>query len=434
VYVTSQAIEPLIVDYYLGLLPGVVASHARARLHLVTPHDASVRPLAAKLLERPRLVERIRALSGDLDTAHLVPFNTTRLERDLALRLGIPMYGADPKFASLGTKSGSRALFAEAGIAHPEGRENVRTRDDVVAAVLDIQAARPGVTSVVLKQEEGVAGFGNAILDVTGLDSTPAAVERRLEQLRPQDPRVGAGEYLERFADGGGIVEQMIVADEIRSPSVQLRATPLGDLELLSTHDQLLGGPGGQGFLGAVFPASEEYARRIAAEALKVGERLAGRGVIGRFALDFVTARSDGEWQPYAIELNLRKGGTTHPYLTLQFLTGGCYDGEYAQFFTPGGQAKFFVSTDRFEAEEYRMLQPEDVFDLAVRDGLHFDHTSQTGVVFHMMTTLSEHGLIGLTAVGDSREEARALYDRTRELFDREAHTASQHAELPAVD
>jgi hypothetical protein len=48
-----------------------------------------------------------------------------------------------------------------------------------------------------------------------------------------------------------------------------------------------------------------------------------------------------------------------------------------------------------------------------------------------MFTALSEHGLIGLTAVGDSREQARDLFDATRDLFDREAAAAARHSELP---
>ena len=51
-----------IVDYYLDLMPGVIGSHARRRLFLVAPLDASPRPLALKLLERPRLIEQIRGL------------------------------------------------------------------------------------------------------------------------------------------------------------------------------------------------------------------------------------------------------------------------------------------------------------------------------------------------------------------------------------
>ena len=148
-------------------------------------------------------------------------------------------------------------------------------------------------------------------------------------------------------------------------------------------------------------------------------------GVLGRFAVDFLTARTDDGWRPYAIELNLRKGGTTHPYLTLQFLTDGAYDPERALFFTPEGRSKFFISTDRLEDERYRILQPDDVFDLAVRHGLHFDHTCETGVVFHMLTTLGRHGMIGVTAVGDSRDQARSLFDATRDAFDAEAEAAA---------
>jgi len=434
VYVTGEPIQPSVIDYYLGLLPGVVPAHARRRLHLLSPNDGGPPPLSAKLLERPRLLDQIRSLAGDPDRAHLVPYNTTRLERDLALRLGIPMYGADPKFASLGTKSGGRALFAEAGVSHPEGREGLRSVDDVVDAVLELVAARPGIESVVLKHDEGVSGLGNAVLDVRGLEGAKRAqVTERLSDLRPEDPDASAEQFLERLATGG-IVEELVVGAEIHSPSVQMRATPLGKVEQLSTHDQLLGGATGQLFLGSRFPASDAYARQIADDARKVGELLAERGVIGRFAVDFLTVRTDDGWKHYAIELNLRKGGTTHPYLTLQFLTEGRYDAGPARFVTPNGDAKFFVSTDRLESSTYRALQPDDVFDLAVRTGLHFDHTTKKGTVFHMMTALGRHGILGVTAVGDSHDEALSLFERTREALDGEARAAARERGLPATD
>ena len=120
---------------------------------------------------------------------------------------------------------------------------------------------------------------------------------------------------------------------EILSPSVQLRVLPGGHVELLSTHDQLLGGPSGQSYLGCRFPAAPEYARTITEHAAVIGARLAREGALGRFAIDFVVARdATGAWSSYAIELNLRKGGTTHPFLTLQFLTDGRYQPETALF------------------------------------------------------------------------------------------------------
>ena len=227
--------------------------------------------------------------------------------------------------------------------------------------------------------------------------------------------------YMKKLQERKGVVEERIMGEEFRSPSVQLRVTPLGKVELLSTHDQLLGGPTGQSYLGCVFPADTAYAPLITREAAKVGKRLAKEGVIGRFALDFVVVRAkNGTWEPYAIEINLRKGGTTHPFLTLQFLTDGTYDTETGIFTAPNGQRKFFVASDHVESPRYRTLTPDDLFDIVVRHHLHFGQFRQTGVVFHMMSALGELGRTGLTAVGNSHEDAKALYDRAIAVLDEE--------------
>jgi hypothetical protein len=144
VYVTSMPIAPQIVEYYLALLPGIIPSHARARLSLVAVQDGSPRPLTEKLLERPRVVEQIRSLVPDRRRSHLVPYNTTPLERDLALALGIPMYGADPRLFHLGTKSGCRRIFAEEGVRHPAGFEDLHSLEEVVGALARLRAASPG--------------------------------------------------------------------------------------------------------------------------------------------------------------------------------------------------------------------------------------------------------------------------------------------------
>ena len=426
VYVTSQTILPSIIDYYLDLLPGVIPSHARQRLFLLAPLDASVRPLSEKLLERPRLIERIRSLISDPDRAHLVPFNTTNREKELALRLGIPMYGADPKFFPLGTKSGCRKIFLEEDVAHPLGYENVASKDDLIQAITQMRARKPSIKQVLVKLNEGVSGEGNALVDLVGLPppgdpNERTGLEDRLRAMQFELKGITYNSYMKKLEERKGIVEERITGEEFRSPSVQLRVTPLGSVELLSTHDQLLGGPSGQSYLGCAFPADTGYASLITREAAKVGNRLAKEGVIGRFALDFVVVRSNGKWDPYAIEINLRKGGTTHPFLTLQFLTDGIYDPETAIFTAPSGQQKFFVASDHVESPRYRTLTPDDLFDIVVRHNLHFDQTRQTGVVFHMMSALGELGRTGLTAVGNSHDEAKATYARALEVLDQEA-------------
>jgi PGM1 C-terminal domain/ATP-grasp domain len=423
IYVTSQTILPSIIDYYLDLLPGVIPSHARQRLFLPSPMDGSVRPLSDKLLERPRLIERIRSLIMDPDRAHLVPFNTTNREKELALRLGIPMYGADPKFFPLGTKSGCRQIFIEENVPHPLGRENIGSQDELFNAIVDMRVAKPCIEQVMVKLNEGVSGEGNAVIDLRGLPSlfVKATLEERLRAMRFELPGITYNSYMKKLQERKGVVEERIMGEEFRSPSVQLRVTPLGKVELLSTHDQLLGGPSGQSYLGCVFPADTAYAGLISKEAGKVGRRLAKEGVIGRFALDFVVVRAkNGKWEPYAIEINLRKGGTTHPFLTLQFLTDGTYNPETGIFTAPNGQQKFFVASDHVESPRYRTLTPDDLFDIVVRHNLHFNQTRQTGVVFHMMSALGELGRMGLTAVGNSHEEAKATYDRAISVLNEE--------------
>ena len=432
IYVTSQAIQPNVVDYYLGLLPGVVVSHARRRLHLVAPQDGAPQPLSIKLLQRPTLLERIRRLIPDPSRAHLVPFNTTNYERDLALRLGIPMFGADPRLLHLGTKSGCRKLFRDVGMRLPEGAEDIRSLDDVIDALIELKKKEPGVTEAMVKHDEGVSGEGNAIVDLADIDGTSRdAVGERVQSMRLEAAHLEVGQFLDKLAEQGGIVEERVRGRSIVSPSVQLRVTPLGQVEILSTHDQLLGGTHGQKYEGCVFPAAPGYAALIAAEASKADEKLVSEGVLGRYAIDFVCAQSDDGWQPYAIELNLRKGGTTHPYLTLQFLTNGEYDATAGTFATATGQSRCYVATDALSNVRYRAFTPDDLFDVTVRHGLHFDQTRQTGVVFHMMSAIGDHGRLGLTAVDETREGAKALYDRMVEVLDDEAALALEPHPLP---
>jgi hypothetical protein len=423
IYVTSRMILPSIIDYYLDLLPGVIPSHARQRLFLPSPMDGSARPLSEKLLERPRLIERIRSLIIDPDRAHLVPFNTTDREKELALRLGIPMYGADPKFFPLGTKSGCRRIFIEEDVPHPLGRENIGSDEELISAIVDMRVAKPSIEQVMVKLNEGVSGEGNAVIDLRGLPSlfVKATLEEHIHAMKFELPGVTYDSYMKKLGERKGVVEERVIGEEFRSPSVQLRITPLGKVELLSTHDQLLGGPTGQSYLGCVFPADTAYAPLITREAQKIGKRLAKEGVIGRFALDFVVVRDKNEkWDPYAIEINLRKGGTTHPFLTLQFLTDGTYNPETGIFTAPNGQQKFFVASDHVESPRYRTLTPDDLFDIVVRHNLHFGQTRQTGVVFHMMSALGELGRMGLTAVGNSHGDAKALYERAIAVLDEE--------------
>ena len=421
VYVTSQPVHPMILDYYFQLLAGIPASHARSRLTLLCAHDASPRSLTEKILERPRLVERIREGIHDPSRAYLTVFNSTPAERRLAVLLGIPLNGCDPDLAHLGTKSGSRKVFRQAGVPLPEGFEDLHGKAEVEEALVELAARRPGLRRAVVKLNDSFSGEGNAIFRYPEAQGG-AAVREALHRIELSVPEETVEAYFEKFARMGGIVEEFVEGTEKVSPSAQLRIDPNGQVLPISTHDQILGGPSDQVFLGCSFPAREEYRRRILDAAMRIGEALAAHGVVSRFAIDFLLWRDDpaAEWNLAALEINLRMGGTTHPYLALQFLTGGHLDRATGLFFSPTGLAKYYRATDNLYSESYRGLLPEDLIDILTENRLHYSHATDSGVLFHLIGAVSEFGKLGLTAIGNSREEADALYYRTLEVLDRE--------------
>jgi hypothetical protein len=421
VFVTSQPVHPMILEYYFQFLAGIPASHARARLTLLCAHDASPRSLTEKILERPRLLERIRMGIVDPQRAYLTVFNSTPLERKLAVLLGVPLNGVDPQLIHLGTKSGSRKVFREAGIDLPNGMEDLRTEREVVDALADLRKAKPGLRRAVIKLDDSFSGEGNALYRYPEGESTEDLREalRDLEFAVPTESRET---YFEKYSRMGGIVEEFIDAREKTSPSAQLRVSPRGEVVPISTHDQILGGPSGQVFLGCSFPARGEYRMAIQEAAIRIGAVLADHGVVSRFAVDFLAWRnsSEEEWRITALEINLRMGGTTHPYLALQFLTGGQLDLATGLYHSPTGHAKHYRATDNLRSDAYRGLLPEDLIEILTINKLHYSHGTECGVLFHLIGAVSEFGKLGLTAIANSPEEVDDLYRRTLAVLDRE--------------
>ena len=428
IYMSSKPIPDSIVDYCLHLLPGVPPQHSRNRLTLLSCHDASDEPLTSKILARPRLIERLRAAVGDCSRAHMACFNVSALERSLAVQLGIPIYGCDPELLPLGSKSGGRRLFRAAGVAIPEGAEDLTDARQVAEALADLKARDPALRRAVVKLNEGFSGEGNSLFRFDGapeIGGLTAWVRERLPDLSFEAQDMTWELFSQKLGEMGGVVEAFVEGRDKRSPSAQYRVDPLGGLEVISTHDQLLGG-GGQIFLGCRFPADEAYRLEVQAEGLKAAQALRDQGVLGRFGIDFVSVPRDQGWRHYAIEVNLRKGGTTHPFLMLQFLTDGGYDPESGLFHSHTGRPCFYVASDNLESPRYRGLAPDDLIDIAACHGLHFHSAAQEGVVFHLIGALSEFGKLGLVSVAGSHERAQQLYDDTVAVLDRQAGSVAR--------
>ena len=185
--------------------------------------------------------------------------------------------------------------------------------------------------------------------------------------------------------------------------------SPAGQVDIMSTHDQVLGGAHGQTYFGCHFPADPEYAALIAARGLKVGRRLAREGVIGRAAVDFVAVRRTALGALRA---------RNQPALRRHDASAVRAHEPHGRRLRPArrrvahapGDIKHYAATDHLDSPAYRSLTPDDLLDVVADRGLGWDGEREVGVVLHMVSAIAVAGRIGLTAIGDTLDEARQRY------------------------
>ncbi len=406
VYPTSLPVDAAIVDYYLRFVPDPAG--ARDRLHIVTIDDPVVEPLSDKLLRRPDAMARLRELAGDPDGAYLLPFTVTASERTLSAALGLPLYGSPPHLVWYGSKTGSRRTAREAGVRVLEGHEELWSLEEIEEAIEKIRRRSPHADAVVIKLNNGFSGQGNVIVELNGSTSPlPASTTTFCA------PGEAWPSYAEKILGEGAIVEELVREKEpMVSPSVQVRVAPGGSFEVISTHDQILGGPEGQVYVGCRFPADPDYRLVIQDNAARVAKVLADEGVMGSFGIDFLVAHGHGGNAVYLSEINLRMGGTTHPYWMARLATGGEYDPATGELMVsgPGGGPRRYVASDNIKQPELVGCKPAEVIERVDRAGLAFDPSTRAGVCLHLLGALERYGKMGATCVAATLEEADAMY------------------------
>ena len=402
VFVTCEEPSAALVDYYVDLLPAQARDSARERFRVVTVPDHSPRPVGRKLLDDPAALEAVRsAVAGR--PALVEPWNVTATEVEVAARLGLPLNGTSPEVWPVAFKSAGRRLLAEAGVPVPLGREDLREDHEVVQAAGWVRDQRPQAPAVVVKLDNSVAGDGNLLLPVRDAAGRPLP-DDRLAAAWDASP-----DWFRATFRGGGVVEEFLAGGVVASPSGQATITPDGEVQLLATHEQILGGDNGQVYLGCRFPASSAYAETLRDHLQAIGAALAEAGALGAFGVDFMAVQRAEGWQVFALEINLRRGGTTHPFAVLRNLVPGRYDAAAGAWIAGDGTPRVYCSTDNLQDPRWMGLSDAEVIARVRSAGLHFDPERRTGVVLHMLTGLHIDGRIGYTAIGRDDQEAAAL-------------------------
>lgn len=402
VFLTSCPVDDAVIDYYLRFLPD--PEGARRRLKLASLGDPSPRALSAKLLETPGAVNSIGERIRDREEAVITCFNVTDLEAQLSDRLDAPLYAPHPALAPLGSKSGGRKMAKRAGVPVLEGAEDIRSMAEMERAIEELRTIKRDAEAVVMKLNNGFSGQGNAILELADV----------LAPLTRSPTTFCASEeswpsFSSKIEAEGGIVEELI-RPAPSSPSVQVNISAQGTWKIASSHDQILGGPDDQVYLGCRFPAEDLYRGDIIEQASLVAKQLAAEGVIGPFGIDFVILPETQGNRAFLSEINLRMGGTTHPFQVARLLTGGTFEPDPGQLLVEG-KAKFYVATDNLKSERYEGLSPTSVIERLDAAGLSFDAATKTGAMLHLLGAVRSYGKLGMTCISDSREGAQELVE-----------------------
>lgn len=421
IVVTSSQITETLVSYLLSLVPGIPHSHARRRLHMLHVGDYSPAPLTQKILDRKPLLERLRRLLAGSERTSISCYTVTGLEEELAWRLQAPLHGPRAEHLRLTSNSGARQLMSTLGIKHPRGASNVQYIGDVARELVRLVRLDPTLTKATLKHNHSISGFGNAVIDLTELQAAMAndpeidnPFRRWVTDSIPRWARLvherqNWESYLERLQLEGGVLEEFVEGDPC---SVQVRIDLDGTVDVIGTHEELMGGENRQTYVGCRFPAPARIAVPLGELGRKLGEFMAAEGVVGRFTANFLAAPRGAEVPDalYGVDVHLRKGNTTFPLRTLQLLSGGHYDVERGVFKSDKGEELCYLSSDHFGSGHFKGMMPRDLLEILTCSHHHYSGATHTGAVFHMLNGISELGQTGITCIEHDYEKAERLY------------------------
>ncbi len=434
IYVTSSGFNTDLFKYYISTIfpdPKKAANAHKRLIHIQVEknNSAAVESLSERLLKDDGALGTISENILDKKMAMLRCYNPMAQERAIAKKLGIPIFGHKEKFDYIGTKSGARKVFNLAGLKLIPGYSYIKDTRVLYSKILQLHKDFPHIERMMIKLNESSSGRGNCIFNFARflekeLGSRVVDDGASFNEFEKSFDRYAVFQSMDQnysifkkeFERLGGVCE-IYISGEKNSPSVQVQLLPSGGINIVSTHEQILGGPDRQRYIGCGFPSDEIYRAEIIAQATKVARWMVKKEMVGNFSVDFLAVKNGKDYKLYPIEINLRKGGTTHPFRITYFLTGAKYN-KKTGLLQCGETPIYYHSMDFIESEKYKKLTPADLIKAVSDSKISFDKDTKKGVLLFMPGMISEFGRFGAVCIGHSREEAKRYYKKLVELVD----------------
>jgi len=291
--------------------------------YLQTEYHAPVQPtawLSLDILREPALLGRLIEYAGAQRTIQLISYAATNqllqlietLERDHGLTVLLPetptrerLWIRDYIDSKIGFRILASRWLPNADQLLPEGIA-CQTIDFAADAVLWFFL---NGRACLVKSDIGENGIGNVVMQ-PGEFSTKAQVIAHLHESR--------------FIDDQWLtVEELIEAENPRSPSLEVYVPPQGDPQITYVSDQLFQGFGD--FCGVLVSRElldTPWYPPLAESGLILARRLQQMGYVGHFDLDTVV---NDERRVYLLEINPRRTGGTHVHEFAAYFFGEDY-------------------------------------------------------------------------------------------------------------
>ncbi len=416
VFITSIPVESSALHHLYSQFPEY--SQFKNRIRFLHLNDPSKTPLVEKVLHSSANMKRIRELIIPGET-YISAWTTTKKEFQLAKELNIPIMGSDPALNYWGSKSGARRIFKEAEVSATDGITDIMSPSMMIKSVEKLWLRNKDAKKFMVKLNEGVSGLGNAELKlpspgdprhILNLSASQRlkVIEELLTEMKFVDPNHSWESFGKKLRGNGGVVE-VFLEKVTSSPSGQGFIHPNGHIEILSTHEQILNG---QVFQGASFPAKQSYRQQVQEMTRAIGQKMAQKGAVGYFAVDYLVRENAHSPTLMAVEINFRQGGTTHLLRTTSMATQSTYDPHTGMLKDSQGQVFVYKGTDNLLSPHLKGVEPQQLFTYFKERGLLFDPLHKTGVIFHLLGNLKPNGKVGFVAIGKSQAEANAIYEQ----------------------